>query len=81
MRRLLSKIQKQQYQLLSNLRFDDTDDDYYNDTPDIYDSYRRPELVNVEVVDPDDNDLTDEIKLRLAVARLKALQKHREVWG
>ena len=79
MKRLLSKIQKQQFQLLSNLKLDDGDDDYYNDTPVIYVSYSRPEVVDPEIAD--DSELTDEIRLRLAIATSKALKKYQEVWG
>jgi hypothetical protein len=36
-------------------------------------------VVDLEVVD--DPELTDEIRLRLAIATSKALKKHKEVWG
>ena len=77
--RLLSKKQKQRLLVLSNFKVDDNDDDYYDDRQEIYNSYRRPELVKIDVVD--DADLTDEIRLRLAIARSKALKKYQEVWG
>ena len=80
MPRLLSKKQKQQLQLLSNFKFEDSDDDYYEDTLDIHVGRCRPELIKVDVVD-NDIDLTNDIKIRLAVARLKALKKYKEVWG
>ena len=62
------------------LLLDDQDDDYYDDLLDVQVGYRRPELVNTkgQVVD---NELSDEIKLRLVLARLKALKKHQETWG
>ena len=61
-----------------SLSLNDDDTDYYDEQPDLQVGYRRPELVNQtgEV-----QDISDEIKLRLALARLKALQKHREIWG
>ena len=71
----LPKSQK----LVIRAKLDDSDDDYYDEVPEFQVGYRRPELVKVEVVD--NHNLTDEIKLRLAVARLKALKKYQEVWG
>ena len=73
---LLAKSQRP----IGKLFLDDQDDDYYDDLPELQIGYRRPELVKVDVV-TDDVDLTDEIKIRLAVARLKALKKYQEVWG
>ena len=78
--RLLSKKQKQQYQLLSNFALDDNDDDYYDDTPDIYDSYRRPEVHKCSIA-CDEDCLNQNIRDRLTLARLKALEKYNEVWG
>ena len=77
--RLLSKKQKQRLLALSNFKVDDTDDDYYDDRQEIHVSPRRPEVVKPDVVD--NADLTDEIKLRLAIARSKALKKYEEVWS
>jgi len=34
-----------------------------------------------KLVHPNKEELPDEVKLRLLVARLKALEKHKEVWG
>jgi hypothetical protein len=67
---------------LSNLRLEDTDDDYYDELPEFQVGYRRPELVDQkgEVVD-NDTDLSDEIKLRLVLARMKALERYHEKWG
>ena len=56
---------------------DDQDDDYYDDLPDVQVGYRRPELVKVEVADT----VPDDIKIRLALARMKALKRYEEVWG
>jgi hypothetical protein len=64
---------------LSNLQLEDNDDDYYNETPEFQTGYRRPELVDctAEVHD----DLSDEIKLRLVLARKRALERYHEKWG
>jgi hypothetical protein len=62
----------------ARLFFDDRDDDYYNDLPDVQVGYRRPELLDTvgEVAD-----LSDAIKIRLALARLKAVKRHQEIWS
>jgi hypothetical protein len=64
---------------LSNLQLEDNDDDYYDELPEFQVGYRRPELVNQtgEVHD----DLSDEVKLRLVLARKKALERYHEKWG
>ena len=64
---------------LSNLRLEDNDDDYYDETPEFQIGYRRPELVDqhAEVHD----DISDEIKLRLVLARKKALEAYERKWG
>lgn len=64
---------------LSNHQLEDTDDDYYDERPEFQVGYRRPELVNctAEVQD----DLSDEIKLRLVLARKRALEAHKRKWG
>jgi hypothetical protein len=58
---------------------DDRDDDYYDETPDFQVGYRRPELVDqtAEVHD----DISDEIKIRLVLARMRALQAYHANWG
>jgi hypothetical protein len=57
----------------------DDDNDYYDETPEFHVGYRRPELVNqsAEVHD----DISDEIKLRLVLARKKSLEKYHAKWG
>ena len=57
----------------------DDDTDYYAELPDLQVGYRRPELVNqtAEVHD----DLSDEIKLRLLLARKRALEAYDRKWG
>jgi hypothetical protein len=59
------------------LNEDDTD--YYDELPDLQVGYRRPELVDqtAEVHD----DLSDEVKLRLVLARKRALERYHEKWG
>ena len=57
----------------------DDDTDYYDETPEFQVGYRRPELVDqtAEVHD----DLSDEIKLRLVLARKKALEAYQIKWA
>ena len=64
-------------QPIAKLVLEEDDTDYYDEPPDLQIGYRRPELVNQSAT----VDLPDEIKLRLVIARAKALQKHQEVWG
>ena len=61
------------------LSLNDDDADYYDEPPDLQVGYRRPELVNQTAELHDD--ISDEIKIRLALARMKALERHKEVWG
>lgn len=60
------------------LSLTDEDTNYYDEPPDLQVGYRRPELVNqtAEV-----EDISDEIKIRLLLARKRALERHKEVWG
>jgi hypothetical protein len=64
---------------LSNLRIEDNDDDYYNETLEFQVGYRRPELVNQTAKVHDD--LSDEVKLRLVLARKRALEAYNRIWG
>lgn len=57
---------------------DDNDDDYYNETPEFQIGYRRPELVNCTA---DVNDISDEIKIRLILARKRALEAYHATWS
>jgi hypothetical protein len=70
---LLAKSQRP----LAKLFADNGNDDYYDDLPDYQVGYRRPELVNQSV----DLELSDEIKIRLALARMKALTRYNETWA
>ena len=69
----LAKQQRPVVQLV--LEEDDTD--YYDEPPDLQVGYRRPELVNQSA----DVDLPDDIKLRLAIARIKAVEAHKRKWA
>ena len=71
----LPKIQRPVVRLVA----DDRDDDYYDETLEFQVGYRRPELVNQTAELHDD--LSDEIKLRLVLARKKALERYHEKWG
>ena len=61
------------------LVLNDDDTDYYDELPDIQVGYRRPELVNqtAEVND----DISDEIKIRLLLARKRALEVYHANWS
>jgi hypothetical protein len=63
--------------ILSQLNNDESD--YYDELPDIQVGYRRPELINqtAEVHD----DISDEIKIRLLLARKRALEAYDKKWG
>jgi hypothetical protein len=61
------------------LAFNDDDIDYYDELPDMQVGYRRPELIN-QTADVHDA-IPDEIKIRLLLARKRALEKYRETWG
>lgn len=62
---------------IAKLFLDDTNDDYYDDLPELQVGYRRPELVNQSA----DLELSDDIKIRLALARMKAIKRHEELWS
>ena len=68
------------YRPVVRLAVNDNEDDYYDETPEFQVGYRRPELIKTATID-DNIDLTDEIKLRLLIARCKAVEKYKEVWG
>lgn len=57
----------------------DDDPDYYDELPDLYVGYRRPELID-QTADVHD-DISDEIKIRLVLARKRALQAYTTTWG
>jgi hypothetical protein len=61
------------------LVLDDDDTDYYDEFPDIQVGYRRPELVN-QTANVND-DISDEIKIRLLLARKRALEVYHANWS
>ena len=67
------------YRPVVQLALDDDDTDYYDELPDIQIGYRRPELVN-QTADVH-GDLSDEIKIRLLLARKRALEAYHANWG
>jgi hypothetical protein len=62
-----------------SLSVNDDDTDYYDELPDLQVGYRRPELVNQTANVHDD--LSDEIKIRLVLARKRALEAYNRTWG
>jgi hypothetical protein len=70
----LARIQ----QPVATLVFEDGDTDYYDELIDLQVGYRRPELVN-QTADVDD--ISDEIKIRLLLARKRALEAYYTKWG
>jgi hypothetical protein len=65
--------------LVVRLAVNDNDDDYYDERPEFQVGYRRPELV--DQTGELHNDISDEIKIRLVLARKRALAKYHETWG
>jgi hypothetical protein len=84
----LSKTKKRQLKLsqqrpqLSNTIVDDNDDDGGPEELDYHRAYSRPKVyfVDEQVIDFDDEPLSDYVTVRLAVARAKAMQKYREIY-
>jgi hypothetical protein len=73
-KRLLASLPQLQ---LSNFELDDEGLDLDPEL-DLHRSYNRPRLV---VVDFDNDDVSDYVALRLAIAREKALKAYREKWA
>lgn len=71
----LPKIQRP----VIRLSVEDDDTDYYDELPDVQVGYRRPELIDQTAQIHDD--ISDEIKIRLFVARTKALEKYNKIWS
>ena len=65
--------------LLARTFINDDNDDYYDETPEFQIGYRRPDLID-QATDTHD-DLSDEIKLRLILARKRALEAYNRKWG
>jgi hypothetical protein len=64
---------------LARTFINDDNDDYYDETPEFQIGYRRPDLID-QATDTHD-DLSDEIKLRLILARKRALEAYNRTWG
>ena len=70
----MQALRLQRQLLLSN---NDFDEDWYIDgTPYFHRGYRRPELV-----EDDEEELSDYVNLRLYIARMKALEAARKMRG
>jgi hypothetical protein len=67
------------HQPIARLFLNEDDTDYYDEAPNLQIGYRRPELVNQTAKVHDD--LSDEIKLRLLLARKRALEAYNRTWG
>ena len=65
--------------LVIKLSVEDDDSDYYDELPDLQIGYRRPELIDqlAEIHD----DISDEIKIRLLLARTRALEAYHTNWS
>lgn len=61
------------------LAINDDDTDYYDELPDLQVGYRRPELID-QTAEVDD-DISDEIKIRLVLARKRALEAYHANWS
>ena len=59
------------------LSVNDDGTDYYDEIPEFQVGYRRPELVDQSV----DLELSDEIKIRLLLARKRALEAYHANWS
>jgi len=67
------------HQPATRLFLNDDDTDYYDEAPDLQVGYRRPELVDQTGQVHDD--LSDEVKIRLVLARKRALEAYHKNWG
>ena len=72
-------LQTRQHRLLVLLKLNDDDTDYYDELPNFQVGYRRPELVDQTA--KVDNDISDEIKIRLLLARKRALEAYHTTWS
>ena len=71
----LARVQQPVIRLAVN----DDDTDYYDEPPDLQVGYRRPELFD-QTADIHD-DISDEIKIRLLLARIKAVNAYNNKWA
>jgi hypothetical protein len=67
------------HQPATRLFLNEDDTDYYDEPPDLQIGYRRPKLIDQTGQVHDD--LSDEIKLRLVLARKRALEAYVKTWG
>ena len=75
---LVRAVPRAQRRLLVTNDLSDNDEPPGTDELDLHLPYRRPELVKV----PDsNNDVSDYIALRLAVARARAMESYRTKWA
>ena len=72
-------LAKTYQQPAARLLLNEDDTDYYDELPDLQIGYRRPELVD-QTADVHD-DISDEIKIRLLLARCRALEAYHTTWG
>ena len=81
MKRLLPRSKQKQLSLLRSnpSEIDDGDDDGYDDI-DFQVAYRRPTLIPYDdkCHNHDEDELSDHVLVRLAVARAKAINRYRE---
>ena len=61
------------------LSVEDDDSEYYDELPELQIGYRRPEIINQSAKFYDD--ISDEIKIRLLLARKRALEAHARKWA
>ena len=85
MKHLLPRTQQRQLSLLRSnpSELDDNDYDDVDDFPDLQVSYRRPSLIpcDDQCLDHDQDELSDYVLVRLAVARAKALARYQTMYG
>ena len=85
MKRLLPRTQQRQLSLLRSnpSELDDDDDDSLEDFPDLQIAYRRLNLIPCDdkCHDHDQDELSDYVLVRLALARAKALDRYRTLHG
>lgn len=65
------------YKPATLLKLDDDDNDYYDELTEFQVGYRRPELINQSA----EVELSDEIKIRLLLARKRALDTYHANWS
>jgi len=79
---LLPRTQQRQLSLQRSnpSELDDDDDDALEDFPDLQIAYRRPTLIPCDDrCHNHDDELSDYVLVRLAIARAKAMDRYREI--